>query len=68
MKKEIIQSKLRKEDFIQYSGLINIQSIPHLKNRSYYVIDVPLDGDAPKQYIKAYFYYPDCPWKSKHEE
>lgn len=56
---------MRIENSIQYSGRINVQSISHLKNNHYYVVDVPLDGDAPKQYIKAYFYYEDCPWKNK---
>jgi len=64
MRKHIIQSKLRKENSKEFSGFINIQSIPHLKNSNYYVVDVPLDGDAPKQYIKAYFYYQGCPRKS----
>jgi len=61
MKKEnISKSKLRKEKSIQYSGAINIHSIPHLKNRNYFIIDIPLDGDAPKQYFQAYFYYKNC--------
>jgi len=52
-KAEIIKSKLRIEDSKQYSSYAKNQSIPHLKNRNYFVIDIPLDGDAPKQYIKA---------------
>jgi len=65
MKNKIIKSKLRREESNQFSGLINIQAIPHLKNAKYYVVDVPLDGDAPKQYIKAYFYYKNCNRKNK---
>lgn len=65
MKKYLINSKLRREESIQYSGFVNIQIIPHLKNSHYHVIDVPLDGDAPKQYIKAYSYYENCPKKNK---
>lgn len=57
-KKQIANSKLRVEKSIQYSGFIKSQAIYNLKNDNYYVVDVLLDGDAPKQYIKAYFYYP----------
>jgi len=68
MKKEdIINSKLRIESSIQNAGYVKIQSIPHLKNRNYYVVNIPLDGDAPKQYIKAYFYYENCPRKKKYK-
>lgn len=67
-KHEIKNSKMRIEASNQNSGVINIQAIPHLKNQNYYVVDIPLDGDAPKQYIKAYFYYPNCPWKKKHRK
>ena len=57
--------KLRAENSVQSSGKINLKSIPHLKENHYYIIDIPLDGEAPKQYIKAYFYYKNCPRKSK---
>ncbi|MCB9283014.1 MAG: HipA domain-containing protein [Lewinellaceae bacterium] len=36
-----------------------------MKEQDYYIIDIPLDGDAPKQYVKAYFYYKNCPRKAK---
>ena len=62
---EILKSKLRIEESIQHSGYVDVSSIPHLKNCNYYVVDVPLDGDAPKQYIKAYFYSLLCPRKSR---
>lgn len=64
-KNEILKSKLRIEKSVQDSGSISISSIPNLKNENYYLVDVPLDGDAPKQYIKAYFYYYNCPRKSR---
>ncbi|WP_290795790.1 HipA domain-containing protein [Flavihumibacter sp. UBA7668] len=48
---------LRVEKSINNSGkLANKASIPLLKERDYYVKDYTLDGDAPKQFIKAYFY------------
>lgn len=56
---------LRIERPVQYSGGLNYNRIPLLKEGQYYVIDIPLDGEAPKQYIKAYFYYKNCPKKSK---
>lgn len=49
-------SKLRREKSVQFSGDICLKYIPYLKSHHYYIIDVTLDGDAPKQYIKAYFY------------
>jgi len=54
-------SKLRIEKSKQDSGSINLSAIPTLKKKNYYIVDIPLDGDAPKQYIKAYFYYKKCP-------
>lgn len=62
---KILTTKLRKESSVQYSGKINIKNIPHLKERHYFTINIALDGDAPKQYIKAYFYYKNCPRASK---
>lgn len=56
---------LRKEKYKQFSGSVNLGKIEPLKEGNYYAIDVTLDGDAPKQYIKAYFYYKNCPRKSK---
>lgn len=63
MNKLIIDSKLRRESSIQHSGFLKLYSIPLLKNQNYYVVNVPLDGDAPKQYIKAYFYNKKGIWK-----
>ena len=63
LKSKILKKKLRKESSIQYSGTINARNISLLKNPNYYTIDVPLDGDAPKEYIKAYFYSEGCPKK-----
>ena len=57
----MFKEKLRKEKSVQFSGNINLNVIPNLKERHYYVVNIPLDGDAPKQYIKAHFYYKNCP-------
>ena len=56
---------LRKEAFVQFSGYLNRKMVSLLKECDYYIVDIPLDGEAPKQYIKAYFYYKNCPKKSK---
>jgi hypothetical protein len=57
MKYPILKTKLRKESSRQFSGdILNIQRIPILKNNHYYVVDRFLDGEAPKQFIKAYFF------------
>ncbi len=53
--------KLERYGSAQISGKVNLKAIPHLKKRHYYIVDIPLDGDAPKQYIKAYFHYKNCP-------
>ena len=65
-KKQRKKSKLRREYSKQYAGTVNTHLITHLKNCNYFVINIPLDGDAPKQYIKAYFYYKNCPRKKKY--
>lgn len=53
-------NELRIEKSINSSGrLRNLHSIPLLKKDEYFVKEVVLDGDAPKQFIKAYFYRPD---------
>ena len=50
---------LRIELSANYSGrLRSVSSIPILKNDSYRIVDVELDGDAPKQFIRAYFFEP----------
>jgi len=64
---KVILSRLRTEEIKQYSGACNLHLIPKLKNQQYYVEQVELDGDQPKQYLRAYFYYKNCPWKSKPE-
>jgi hypothetical protein len=58
------KAKLRIEKSAQYSGPISLKGIPVLKENRYCIVDVPLDGEAPKQYIKAYFYYKNCPRKT----
>lgn len=53
--------KLERYTSTQISGEVNLKAISHLKERHYFIVDIPLDGDAPKQYIKAYFHYKNCP-------
>lgn len=51
---------LRKEISINSSGKLYHESkIQLLKQKNYWVINTPLDGDAPKQFIKAYFFTPN---------
>ncbi|WP_286732638.1 MULTISPECIES: HipA domain-containing protein [Sphingobacterium] len=48
---------LRIEHSSHYSGkLINFHKIEVLKEKSYKIEDIPLDGDAPKQFICVYEY------------
>lgn len=50
-------AKLRIETSKNSSGLLlNERLISELKKKNYYIIDQELNGDAPKQFIKAYFY------------
>ena len=52
-----IKGNLRKEKSINCSGkLLNKNLIPLLKEKHYIVKDYELDGDAPKQFIKVWFY------------
>ncbi|MBL0740422.1 HipA domain-containing protein [Chryseolinea lacunae] len=54
------QNELRVEKSQNHSGHIErFHTIPRLKKNDYYVIDIGLDGDAPKQFIKAYFFERD---------
>lgn len=54
------RGQLRKEKSVNSSGkLQNEQLIPLLKENDYIVKNYRLDGDAPKQFIKAYFFLPD---------
>jgi len=54
-------NRLRKEKSINFSGKIQNETlIPLLKTKHYKVITtVTLDGDAPKEFIKAYFFEQD---------
>jgi hypothetical protein len=62
-----IMGKLRIEQSINNSGVLKNQSlIPLLKESDYYVKNYPLDGDAPKQFIKAYFYREDSTIRRKN--
>lgn len=50
-------NKLRKEISKKCSGkLKSLRSIYLLREKHYVVKDIQLDGDAPKQFIKAWFY------------
>jgi hypothetical protein len=52
--------RLRKEQSINCSGiLINEDTIPVILKKDYIVDNRPLDGDAPKQFIRLYTYLPD---------
>lgn len=54
------RGNLRIETSLFCSGkLFNEQKIPLLKEINYIVKDYGLDGDAPKQFIKAYFFKED---------
>lgn len=54
------REKLRFETSINCSGkILNESNILLLRNKDYVVKNYKLDGDAPKQFIKAYFYEED---------
>lgn len=56
-KSSLLSTQLRKEVSENSSGqLRNEGKIEILKEKDYYVKKWDLDGDAPKQFIKAYFY------------
>jgi HipA-like C-terminal domain len=51
------RGNLRKEQSINSSGkLLNEHLIPLLRENEYIVKNYKLDGDAPKQFIRAYFF------------
>ena len=54
------RGNLRVEKSINCSGtILNEHTIPLLKENDYIIKVRHLDGDAPKQFIKAYFYEED---------
>ena len=62
-----LHTTLRIEQSQNSSGTIqNFSKIPVLKEDNYYVVDIGLDGDAPKQFIKAYFFEPDSGVKKRN--
>ena len=62
------KKKLKKEVSENVSGtILNISKIPILKESNYCIIPFNLDGDAPKRFIKAYFYESGKVYKSKYE-
>jgi hypothetical protein len=61
-----LNTKLRREVSKNYSGKIyNISKIKVLDESDYFVVKIGLDGDAPKEFIKAYFFEPDSGIKRK---
>lgn len=54
-----LKRSLRREKSLHYSGKLNDKLIPVLKEKDYCVVDIVLDGDAPKEFIKVYQYIPD---------
>jgi hypothetical protein len=55
-----LKTKLRVEVSLNSSGIIhNLKDISVLKEKHYYVEDIDLDGDAPKQFIRIYQYRED---------
>lgn len=57
---------LRIEKSINYSGNLIDKQIPLLREKDYDVIDISLDGDAPKEFIKIYEYKPNSGIKRKN--
>ncbi len=54
------RQKLRVEISLNNSGIVySLSKIPILKTENYTIIQVPLDGDAPKEFIKAYIFEQD---------
>jgi HipA-like C-terminal domain len=67
--KSSINTGLRVEQSQNSSGAIqNFTKIPVLRETDYYVVDIGLDGDAPKQFIKAYFFEPDSTIRKKNRK
>ncbi|MBP2614909.1 HipA domain-containing protein [Chryseobacterium jejuense] len=65
----MIDKKLRLETSISNSGeIFNLNKIQILKNKNYYIRDIPLDGDAPKQFIFMYEYIKNSKLKKKKLE
>jgi hypothetical protein len=55
-----IRGKLRIETSIECSGtILSEHKIPLLRENEYIVKEDELDGDAPKQFVRAYFYEKD---------
>jgi hypothetical protein len=62
-----LKTKLRREVSKKCSGkLYNISKIKVLNESDYFVVNIGLDGDAPKEFIKAYFFEPDSGIKRKN--
>lgn len=60
---------LRIEKSQNSSGILqNTSKIPLLREEDYFVLEIGLDGDAPKQFIKAYFYEPDSGVKKRNRK
>ena len=67
--KKLVASNLRIEKSENNSGFLrNSKKILALRDENYYVESIGLDGDAPKQFIKAYFFEPDSGVKKKNRK
>lgn len=61
-----LKRSLRREKSLNYSGKLNDKVIPVLREKDYCVVDVVLDGDAPKEFIKVYQYTRDSGIKRRN--
>lgn len=67
--KHIGTSRLRIEQSQNNSGVLQcFAKIPVLRDENYFVEAIGLDGDAPKQFIKAYIFKPDSGVKKKNRK
>lgn len=67
--KQLVVSGLRIEQSLNTSGVLqNFTKIPVLREDNYYVEAFGLDGDAPKQFIRAYIFEPDSGVKKKNRK
>ncbi|WP_139352687.1 HipA domain-containing protein [Algoriphagus sp. A40] len=61
------KNQLRKEQSISCSGLLlNEKKIPFLSPKDYFVENIPLDGDAPKQFIRVYEFFKESGIRRKN--
>lgn len=56
-----VKRSLRVEKSMNHSGRLNENYIEVLREKDYCVVDIALDGDAPKEFIKVYEYSKGSP-------